>query len=542
MKKRFFTFLFMLVALFSTVLHAETTVIVAQGADAKTLDPAASNDVPSHRVTLQIYDNLVAREGTKLVPGLAESWTQVDPLTLDLKIRKGVKFHNGDPLTVNDVVFSLIKVKNDPSMMSFFVDVDKVEAIDDETVRITTKKPFGPLVGYLAHYGAGILSEKAVTEAGKSYGQHPVGTGPFKFESWASGDRIVLKANPDYYQGKPAIDTLIFRTIPEGTNRTIALETKEVDIAVDIEAMDHDMVRNHPDLKLLQKPALTMNYVGFNTTKPPFDKKEVRQAIAYAIDLHDMVRNHPDLKLLQKPALTMNYVGFNTTKPPFDKKEVRQAIAYAIDLQSMVDAIYLGAATPASSPVAPAVFGHNKDLKVRKQDIAKAKELLAQAGYPNGFKAKIWTNNNNVRKDTAVILQDQLKQIGIDVEIELLEWGAYLDRLANREHDMFLLGWTPSPDGDSAMYAVFHSKNHGSAGNRMWYTNARVDECLDKGRESTVPEEREAAYKEAQAIIMDEVPLIPLVWPDNNAGIQKNIKGFELDLENQHKLYPVSKE
>ena len=255
-----------------------------------------------------------------------------------------------------------------------------------------------------------------------------------------------------------------------------------------------------------------------------------------------MVRNHPDLKLLQKPALTMNYVGFNTTKPPFDKKEVRQAIAYAIDLQSMVDAIYLGAATPASSPVAPAVFGHNKDLKVRKQDITKAKELLAQAGYPNGFKAKIWTNNNNVRKDTAVILQDQLKQIGIDVEIELLEWGAYLDRLANREHDMFLLGWTPSPDGDSAMYAVFHSKNHGSAGNRMWYTNARVDECLDKGRESTVPEEREAAYKEAQAIIMDEVPLIPLVWPDNNAGIQKNIKGFELDLENQHKLCPVSKE
>ena len=170
MKKRFFAFLFMLVTLFSTVLHAETTVIVAQGADAKTLDPAASNDVPSHRVTLQIYDNLVAREGTKLVPGLAESWTQVDPLTLDLKIRKGVKFHNGDPLTVNDVVFSLIKVKNDPSMMSFFVDVDKVEAIDDETVRITTKKPFGPLVGYLAHYGAGILSEKAVTEAGKSYG------------------------------------------------------------------------------------------------------------------------------------------------------------------------------------------------------------------------------------------------------------------------------------------------------------------------------------------------------------------------------------
>lgn len=495
MKKRFFTFLFMLVTLFSTALYAETTVVVAQQSDAKTLDPAASNDVASHRVTLQIYDNLVAREGTKLVPGLAESWTQVDPLTLDLKIRKGVKFHNGDPLTVNDIVFSLNKVKNDPSMMSFFIDVDKVEALDDETVRITTKKPFGPLVSYLAHYGAGILNEKVVTEAGKNYGQHPVGTGPFKFDSWVSGDRIVLKANPDYYQGKPAIDTLIFRAVPEGVNRTIALETKEVDIAYDIEAMDHEMVRNHSNLQLLQKPALTMNYLGFNTTKAPFDKKEIRQAIAYAIDL-----------------------------------------------QSMVDAIYLGSATPANSPIAPAVFGYNKDLKQHKQDIAKAKELLAKAGYPNGFKAKIWTNDNNVRKDTAVILQDQLKQIGIDTQIEILEWGSYLDRLANREHDMFLLGWTPSPDGDSAMYAIFHSQNHGSAGNRMWYTNARVDELLDKGRESTIAEEREAAYKEAQAIIMDEYPMVPLVYPDNNVGIQKNIKGFELDLENQHKLYPVSKE
>ena len=495
MKKRFFMFLFMLLTLFSTVAYAETTVIVAQDADAKTLDPAASNDVPSHRITIQIYDNLVNRKDGKLVPGLAESWTQVDPLTLDLKIRKGVKFHNGDPLTVNDVVFTLKKVKEAPTMMSFYSDIDKIEALDDETVRITTKKPFGPLVNYLAHNSAGILSEKAVTAAGNTYGQHPVGTGPFKFDSWISADRVILKANPDYYQGKPAIDTLIFRIIPEGVNRTIALETKEADIAVDIDPMDQGMIKDHPDLKLLQKPALTMNYLGFNTEKAPFDKKEVRQAIAYALDIN-----------------------------------------------SMINAVYMGAATPANSPVAPAVFGYNPDIKAYEQNIEKAKELLAQAGYPNGFKAKIWTNDNNIRKDTAVIIQDQLKQIGIDAQIEILEWGAYLDRLIRKEHDMFLLGWTPSPDGDSAMYAVFHSKNHGSAGNRTYYTNTKVDELLDKGRESTVPETRETLYKEAQTILMEDLPLIPLVYPDNNVGMQKNIKGFELDLENQHKLYPVSKE
>ena len=166
---------------------------------------------------------------------------------------------------------------------------------------------------------------------------------------------------------------------------------------------------------------------------------------------------------------------------------------------------------------------------------------MAQAGYPNGFKAKIWTNDNGIRRDTAVILQDQLKQIGIDATIEILEWGSYLDRLIRKEHDMFLLGWTPSPDADSALYAVFHSKNHGSAGNRTYYTNARVDELLDKGRETTVEADRIESYKEAQDIIMDEVPLIPLVYPDNNVGMQKTIKGFELDPENQHNLYPVSK-
>lgn len=493
-KKLSMIFLLLVMALLSVNIYAETTVTVAQNADAKTLDPTASNDVPSHRVTLQIYDNLVDRDHGKLVPGLAESWTQVDPLTLDVKIRKNIKFHNGDPMTVGDVVFSLQKAKDAPSMMSFYSDIDKIEAIDDETVRITTKKPFGPLVNYLAHKGAGIMSEKAVKAAGDNYGQHPIGTGPFMFDSWVSADRIVLKANPDYYKGKPAIDTLVFRVIPEGVNRTIALETKEADIAYDIDPIDHDMVKHHSNLTLLQKSALTMNYLGFNTEKAPFNKKEVRQAIAYAIDM-----------------------------------------------DSMIAAVYLGAASKANSPVSPEVFGYNKDTKGYDYNVAKAKELLAQAGYPNGFKAKIWTNDNGIRRDTAVILQDQLKQIGIDATIEILEWGSYLDRLIRKEHDMFLLGWTPSPDADSALYALFHSKNHGSSGNRTYFTNQRMDQLLDMGRESTVPEDRINYYKEAQDIVQEEVPMLVLVYPYDNVGLQKTIKGFILDAESEHRLIYVSK-
>ena len=478
-----------------TLQAKETKLVVAQNSDAKSLNPQVSNDIPTHRVNINIYDRLIEKDkDMNLVPGLAESWEQVDPLTLVLKIRKGVKFHNGDPLTVGDVVFSLKKATEAPSLMAYFGDLDKIEAVDENTVKITTKVPYGPLVNYLAHVGAGIMSEKAVTAGGNDYGQHPVGTGPFIFESWTSGDRIVLKANPDYYKGKPGVDSLTFRVIPEGTNRTIALETGEADIAYDIDPIDMDMVKSNPKLK---------------------------------VD--------------QNSAMSMTYLGFNTQRAPFDKKEVRQAIAYATDVDSIISAVFLKAAKKANSPVSPNVFGYNKDAKLYTQNIAKAKELLAKAGYPNGFKARIWTNDKSVRKDTAVILQDQLKQIGIDASIEILEWGSYLDRLIRKEHDMFLLGWTPSPDADSALYAVFHSKNHGSAGNRTYYTNARVDELLDKGRETTVEADRLESYKEAQNIIMEEVPLIPLVYPDNNVGMQKNIKGFELDPENQHNLYPVSK-
>ena len=166
---------------------------------------------------------------------------------------------------------------------------------------------------------------------------------------------------------------------------------------------------------------------------------------------------------------------------------------------------------------------------------------MAKAGYPNGFKARIWTNDKSVRKDTAVILQDQLKQIGIDVQIEILEWGSYLDRVAKGEHDMFILGWSSSADSDSAMYALFHSKNLGGAGNRTFYKNPKVDELLDKARESTVPEERIKYYKEIQDIIQEELPMFALVYPDEITGMQKNIEGFVFHPEGTHYLAPVTK-
>lgn len=190
MKKRFFSLATALLLSVSSFNLLASDLIVVQNSDAKSLDPQVSNDVPTHRVTLNIYDRLIEKDkDMNLVPGLAESWKQIDPLTLELKLRKNVKFHNGEPFSAKDVVFSLNRAKEAPSLIAYFSDIDKVEAIDDYTVRITTKKPYGPLVNYLAHIGAGIMNEKAVKERGADYGQHPVGTGPFVFQSWTSGDR-----------------------------------------------------------------------------------------------------------------------------------------------------------------------------------------------------------------------------------------------------------------------------------------------------------------------------------------------------------------
>jgi peptide/nickel transport system substrate-binding protein len=429
----------------------------------------------------------------ELVPCLAESWEQVDNKTLIFKLKKGVKFHNGEPFTANDVKFTFDMLRTAPAMMAYFGDLDDTEVIDDYTVKVTAKKPYGPLINYMAHTGASILNEKAVKAAGSDYSQHPVGTGPFKFVSWSAGDRIVLEANPDYWDGAVATKQLIFRTIPEGTNRTIALETKEIDIGLDIDPIDTAMLKNHKDINLIQGDGMSMTYMGFNTTAKPLNDKRVRQAIAYAINLDDIA-----------------------------------------------DVVFQKAAQKANGVVTTKVVGRNNNLKPYTPNLEKAKALLTEAGYPNGFKLKLWTNNNTARMDSAIVIQDQLKPLGIDVTIEMLEWGAYLDRLSRKEHELFMLGWSTSPDADSAMYSLFHSSNHGASGNRTWFTNSKVDELLDQGRASTDQTLRVKLYQEAQEIIQDEVPMLALVYPYQNIGILPTVKGFVPNPESQHRFVNVS--
>ncbi|MGL4307326.1 glutathione ABC transporter substrate-binding protein [Cetobacterium sp. SF1] len=500
MKKRR-SFLMMLLSIFfilsSLAMGAKDVLVVAQGADAKTLDPHMTNDQPSSRVSSQIYDRLVEQDlNMNIVPGLAEKWKQEDDLTTVFYLRKGVKFHNGEELKASDVKFTLDRMKASAQVSHIIGAIDKVVVVDDYTVKVITEKPFGALTSHLAHTATSIMNEKAVKAAGDKYGQQPVGTGPYKFSEWQAGDKIILVANKDYFKGEAPTKTVIFRNVPEGTNRTIGLETGEIDIAYDIEPIDKEMVQKHKKLDYVEEPSLSMSYIGFNTTKKPL--------------------NDP---------------------------KVRQAICYAIDIDSLIDAVYQGGAVEANSPIGPKVFGYNKDAKAYKYDPEKAKAILKEAGYTKPIKIKLWTNDNPVRRDICTIVQDQLKQVGIDVEIETLEWGAYLDGTARGEHDMFILGWVSvTGDADYGLYPLFHSSAKGGAGNRSFYSNEKVDKLLDEGKNSVDPEARKKAYAEVQNIVQEDVPIFTMVYTSQNIAKQKNVKGFHMHPAGHHKVYGTVKE
>ena len=472
------------------------TLVIGQGADAKSLDPHASNDNPSSNIRVQIYDRLMDLDENGVPqPMLAESWERPDDKTIIFHLRKGVKFHNGDEMKASDVKFSLERALASPEVSHILAGINGVEVIDDYTVKVTTEKPMAAILNNLSHITIAILSERATKEAGDKFGQNPVGSGPYKFVSWQSGDRVTLEAFPEYWQGEAPVKNVVYRNIVEETNRTIGLETGELDIIYDIQGLDKNKLRDDERFVLIEGPQVSMTYLGFNMKKAPYDNPKVREAISYAID--------------QKP---------------------------------IIDTVFLGAGEAANSIIGPNVWGYY-DVEKYTQDIEKAKALLAEAGYPDGFKAKIWVNDNPVRRDIAVILQDQLKQIGIDLAIETVEWGAFLDGTARGDHEMFLLGWgTVTRDPDYGIYELVSTSTMGSAGNRSFYSNPTVDKLLEEGRTELDPEKRKAIYKEIQEIIRKDIPMYMIIYPLQNVVTQKNIKNFKLDSAQSHKIYGVIKE
>lgn len=475
----------------NTTEPKKTEIVIAQKADIVSLDPHATNDSPSANLTRQIYSALLRTNTEMEYEGdLAESWETLSPTETQFNLRKGVKWHDGSDFTAKDVKFSIERQQEGANVKHLVNMITEVKVIDDYTVVIVTDKPTGPLLANLAHSASRIVPEKAVTEYGDKFAEHPIGTGPMKFVEWVPGDKVVLERFDDYFEGLPATERLVVRVIPEGTSRTIALETGEVDLILDVEPIDKGKIEGNSELKLYEKMSNRIEWLSLHNGKAPFDNKLVRQAISYAIDKE-----------------SVNIV--------------------ATDGRGMI----------ANTVTGPTVLGYNKDINLYEYNPEKAKELLAQAGYPNGFTTTLWSSGD-VRNRSAEVIQANLADVGITAEIELLEWGAYLEKTAAGEHDMHLLGWSNlTGDGDGGLYPNFHSQSVGASGNRCFFINDEVDKLLEGGRVETDFAKRPQYYYDAQTIIMEEAAMVPLYYQPTEVGARADLQGVELHPGSLHRFH-----
>ncbi|BAB03750.1 oligopeptide ABC transporter (oligopeptide-binding protein) [Halalkalibacterium halodurans C-125] len=470
-------------------------LVIAQLSDVVSLDPAGSNDTPSSDVQANIYETLVVTDqDMELHPGLATEWNPIDDTTWEFKLREGVKFHDDTDFNAEVVKANLERIL-DPEVASpraFLYDmITDIEVVDDYTVHITTEFPFAPLPAHLAHNGGGMVSLEAIEadyaamEEGKDPGsyinENPTGTGYFKFDDRVPDQYVRLVRNDDYWDGTALLDSVTFKVVGEDLTRIAELET------------------------------------GDSHISNPLSPSDVSR-----------VEATEGMHVHRQDSMSLSYIGFNLDKEPFDDVRVRQAISMAIDKSQIIDGIYDGVGVPAIGPLAPGTVGYDDTVSGLDHDIEKAKELLAEAGYEDGFSTTLWTNDNRERVDAATNVQAQLKEIGIDVEIEVLEWGTYLENTANGEHDMFVLGWsTVTGDADYGLYALFHSSQVGEPGNRTFLKDDELDELLDKARRETDEETRLALYHDVQEKLVELAPMLYIHHQQYLLGVRDEVKNLE---------------
>ncbi|AOV07491.1 glutathione ABC transporter substrate-binding protein [Sporosarcina ureilytica] len=465
------------------------------GSDPNSLDPHGANDGISLYVMSTMYDKLVYLDkDLTMTPGLAESLEQISDTVWEAKIREGVEFHDGSILDAEVVKANLDRVR-DPeiaSPLSFLYDmIEEVEVIDTYTVHIKTEFPFASLPAHLAHPGGSMISKKSIdadNEAIKNGGEPfatvneaPVGTGPFKFESREHGDAIKVVKNEKYWDTEKAKSASItFKTVPEAFTRIAELETGGADLIYPVSPVDVALIDET-------------------------DSAHVQQS----------------------KSSNLTYLGFNTEVEPFNKKEVRQAISMAINRENLIDGLLEGRALPAIGPLAPTVYGYSDSIDTLGYDVEKAKALMKEAGYEDGFKTTLLTYETSAYADLAVFLQAELKNIGIEVDVEIVETGAFLEAAGEGNTEMFIGAWgTVTLDADYGLYPMFHSSNAGYSGNRSFLKNDAIDEVLQAAREEGDEQKRLELYEQAQNLLAEEAPVAYLYHSELLAGLHNDVKDF----------------
>jgi len=463
---------------------AAKTLVVAVGGTTPTLNPHAAASTPSVAVFLQIFEGLTRFDDKgRLEPALAESWRAVDATTWEFKLRSGVRFHSGQTLTAEDVKFSVEQVFR-PELRSVqrtrIALLDRVEVVDPQTVRFITSKPFPILPAQLAIIF--IASRQYYAEKGEAYvADHPVGTGPFRFVSWRpGGERFEFEAFDQYWGGRPKIDRLIIRQIPEGATRVSALLAGEAHIA-----------NNLP------------------------------------IDLADTVNRTRGYRIISGFLGNGLIIGFNVwQKGPLQNAKVRQALRYAVDRESILRDLLKGQGRILNEQVlTPEAFGYNPDLRPLPYDPARAKQLLAEAGYPNGFPITLATPVGRylMDKEIATAVAAQLSAVGVETAVQSMDLGTFARGLVAGSFPMFLVGWQNSPnfDADTALQWFQSSSVYRWAGDKV------ADNLILEARTTVDPEKRKALYKRVTEYMhTTQHPAIFLFQTKLLYGIAGQVQGF----------------
>lgn len=465
--------------------------------DPRSLDPALSTDVPTGRAVAYLFDGLTrfAVDG-KVEPGLASRWdVSPDGRVYTFHLRTGVKFHNGAAFTARHVIQSFRRVLDPASRggrgqplygiagARAFADGKGttlgLASSDDSTVTITLESPSATFVKMLALPVASIVPDSA----GADFGQHPIGTGPWRLVEWKHDDYVKFARNESYFGGAPKFDTLVARIIPEPTTAVAEFESGAVDVL----------------------------YIPEDQTREWEGKPEKKSMLQSA------------------PALRLWYMGVNVTRGPLKDARVRQAIAHAIDTKTLLDQALNGRGRVAAGVIPPALEGADTTRAALAYDTTAARKLLADAGFANGIDLELWSSQTPPFPRLSEAIQAYLKAVGI--RVKLVQRDAITMRSAARagQTDLVLKDWFADyPDAENFLYPLLHSVNKGVGGNVSFYQNPAFDKLVDQARVERDDAKRAGLYREADAMAYADVAVVPLFFYNDLFAVQPWVKGFQV--------------
>lgn len=470
-------------------------IVVAVADTFISMDPHDTNDTLSYSAQKTMMQGLVGFDKEmNVVPVLAESYEANGEATeFTFKLREGIKFHDGADFNAEAVKANVDRLANPENGLkrhSLFAIVDHTEVIDEYNVKVVLKEPFGAMINNFAHPAAMMHSPKALEEFGKEVSRNPVGTGPFVFEEWVSGSHLKMVKNENYWKpGYPKVDSITFKPVKENGSRIAMLQTKEADFIYPVPAEQIEAINGKDGVVIETEPSIIVRYLAMNTNKEPFNDVKVRQAINYAIN-----------------------------------KEAFAKVVYGGYMEEM------------DSIIAPNTQFYSKQENTYDFNLEKAKELMKEAGYEDGFETEIWSNNSSGTIKGMEFLQQQLAQIGIKANLVPMESGTRLERIWTVENpddaelQMYYGGWSPSTgDADWGIRPLFAGESFPpNSYNTAYYNNEEADKWIKKGIATADNEERKEAYEKVQEIIWNDAPWAFLGVNLTMGGRQDYLEGVYL--------------